>query len=270
MGLFDKKYCDICGEMIGFLGNWKLEDGNLCKKCARKLSPFFRERRSSTVEEIRNQLAYREENAKKLENFNPDKVFGTDEKVYLDLTAKQLIVTGADDFREDNPDIIDASQIISCEKCIEDNEEEIFYTDKDGNEKSYNPPKYNHSYEFHITLKIDSPWFDEINVDLNNGERPGSEEDDLYVEWQMRMSELAGIIRRWNYSPSPGEMLLGPDAYVMELRKNQMARVSSSLAAPIEEIVIPEGSWQCFYCRQINQGKFCTECGKPRPNLEKE
>ena len=27
MGLFDKKYCDICGEKIGLLGNRKLENG---------------------------------------------------------------------------------------------------------------------------------------------------------------------------------------------------------------------------------------------------
>ena len=40
MGLFDKKYCDVCGEKIGLLGNRKLEDGNLCKNCARKLSPL--------------------------------------------------------------------------------------------------------------------------------------------------------------------------------------------------------------------------------------
>ena len=39
MGLFDKKYCDICGEKIGLLGNRKLEDGNLCKDCANQLSP---------------------------------------------------------------------------------------------------------------------------------------------------------------------------------------------------------------------------------------
>ncbi len=26
----------------------------------------------------------------------------------------------------------------------------------------------------------------------------------------------------------------------------------------------PPGCWQCFYCRGINSGKFCTECGKPR------
>lgn len=66
MGLFDKKYCDICGEKIGLLGNRKLEDGNLCKDCARKLSPFFSERRNSTVEDIRRQLAYRAENEKSL------------------------------------------------------------------------------------------------------------------------------------------------------------------------------------------------------------
>ena len=65
MGLFDKKYCDICGDKIGSLGNRKLENGNLCKNCARKLSPWFSDRRSSTVEEIKAQLAYREENQEK-------------------------------------------------------------------------------------------------------------------------------------------------------------------------------------------------------------
>ena len=51
MGLFDKKICDICGEKIGLLGNRKLDDGNLCKDCAKKLSPWFEERRHSTVED---------------------------------------------------------------------------------------------------------------------------------------------------------------------------------------------------------------------------
>ena len=69
MGLFDKKYCDICGEKIGLLGNRKLEDGNLCKECAKKLSPFFSERRHSTVSEIQEQLDYREENKKKVADF---------------------------------------------------------------------------------------------------------------------------------------------------------------------------------------------------------
>ena len=66
MGLFDKKYCDICGEKIGLLGNRKLENGNLCKTCAKKLSPWFSDRRNSTVEEIKAQLAYREENRERV------------------------------------------------------------------------------------------------------------------------------------------------------------------------------------------------------------
>ena len=68
MGLFDKKYCDICGEKIGLLGNRKLENGNLCKNCAKKLSPWFSDRRNSTVEEIKAQLAYREANQEKVQS----------------------------------------------------------------------------------------------------------------------------------------------------------------------------------------------------------
>ena len=242
MGLFDKKYCDICGEKIGFLGNRKLEDGNLCKACAGKLSPLFRERRNSTVEEIRAQLAYRAENAEKLKSFQPRMIFGTDEKIYLDLTAKQLIVTAVEDFTEDNPDIIDASQIISFETEIEDNEEELFFTDKEGNEKSYNPPKYQYAYEFHITLKIDSPWFDEIRVDLNNGERPDDKESELYVKQQMKLSELVSIINRWIHPECPEERSMG---------------------IPTEKDDSLSDSWKCS-CGTVNSGKFCEECGKPR------
>ena len=82
MGIFEKKNCDICGEKIGMLGNRKLEDGNLCKDCAKKLSPFFSERRNSTVEEIRRQLESREENRRLLESFHPTQSLGTHTKVY--------------------------------------------------------------------------------------------------------------------------------------------------------------------------------------------
>ena len=66
MGLFDrllqKKQCAFCGGEIGMLGNKKLEDGDMCKNCASKLSPWFDDRRHSTVAQIGEQLAYREKN----------------------------------------------------------------------------------------------------------------------------------------------------------------------------------------------------------------
>ena len=69
MGLFDKKFCDVCGEKIGMLGNRKLEDGNICKDCAKKLSPRFDDRRHSTLEEIKSQLQMREENRSLVSSF---------------------------------------------------------------------------------------------------------------------------------------------------------------------------------------------------------
>ena len=92
-GLFDKKTCDLCGGEIGLLGNRKLEDGNCCKECAKKLSPWFDERRHSTVEQIREQLAYREENKKAVEQFHITRTIARDSwKVLLD---EDVIATGS-------------------------------------------------------------------------------------------------------------------------------------------------------------------------------
>ena len=66
MGLFDKKYCDICGEKIGLLGNRKLEDGNLCKSCAAKLSPFFSERRRSRISSVSSLTARKTRNSSEI------------------------------------------------------------------------------------------------------------------------------------------------------------------------------------------------------------
>ena len=82
--LFDKKECAVCGGEIGLLGNRKLEDGNLCKDCASKLSPWFSDRRQSTVEEIKGQLAYREANQEKVAVFHTTRTLGERMKVLLD------------------------------------------------------------------------------------------------------------------------------------------------------------------------------------------
>ena len=95
MGLFDKKFCSICGEKIGLLGNRKLEDGNLCKDCAAKLSPWFTERKQSTVAEIKEQLAYREANKAAVSAFQTTRTLGRNIKVLLDENAGKFMVTSA-------------------------------------------------------------------------------------------------------------------------------------------------------------------------------
>ena len=135
MGLFDKKFCDVCGEKISLMGNRKLEDGNLCRDCAKKLSPFFSERRRSTVEDIKRQLEYRAENERQLSGFTPNLTIDGSRKVYIDTIGQRFIVTGRSNWRSSNPDLISFSQVRRVNTEVRENKDEIFYEDADGNEK---------------------------------------------------------------------------------------------------------------------------------------
>ena len=166
--VFEKKECDICGGEIGLLGNRKLDDGNLCKECAKKLSPWFEDRRRSTVEDIRKQLAYREANKEKVQSFQVTREFAGDTyHVFLDDMKRQFTVATSLNV-ENNPDIVDLSQVTSCKLHIEQNRTEDQYRDSDGNMKDYDPPRYRYSYDYSIKLGINSPWFDDMDFRLNN------------------------------------------------------------------------------------------------------
>ena len=167
MGLFDKKYCGICGEKIGLLGNRKLEDGNLCKNCAAKLSPWFSERRHSTLAEIKEQLAYREENQKKAAQFQTTRAFGEDWKVLLDDNHRWMTVTRARDLREANPDVLDYTAVTGCRMDIDENERELMRDGPDNKKVSYNPPRYEYTYQFDIIITVSHPYFDEMRFRLN-------------------------------------------------------------------------------------------------------
>ena len=139
MGLFDKKYCDICGDKIGLLGNRKLEDGNCCKNCAKKLSPWFNERRHSTVGEIKQQLTYREENQAKAAQFQITQELGKEWRVLFDDTHGWFTLTRARNLAEENPDILDYSQLTGSRLDVEETRRELKRQDKDGKQVSYYP-----------------------------------------------------------------------------------------------------------------------------------
>ena len=171
MGFFskltEKKLCDICGAQIGLLGNRKLEDGNLCKECAAKLSPFFSDRRSSTVAEIREQLDYREANKEAVAAFHTTRSMGSNTKLLLDEDAGKFMVTRARDLAEANPDVLDFSQVTGVELDIDEDRDEAKRKDKDGKMVSYVPPRYECEYDFKITIRVNHPFFDTISFQLN-------------------------------------------------------------------------------------------------------
>ncbi len=168
MGLFDKKYCDICKNKIGLLGNRKLEDGNLCKDCAAKLSPFFSERRKSTVEDIRAQLQYREENKVAVAAFHATRTLGKDMKVILDEDARKFVVTNSKNLAASNPDVMDFSQVTGAQLNVDERKTELRYTDKDGHQASYIPKRYEYSYYLSVGIYVNHPYFDSITVPLNS------------------------------------------------------------------------------------------------------
>lgn len=264
MGFFDKKYCDVCGEKIGLLGNRKLEDGNLCKNCAKKLSPFFSERRSSTIEEIKQQLAYREENKRQLAFFNPTHIIGTDKKVYIDESTHKFIVTSSSSWRESNPDIIDISQVTGCIVDIREDKEEIKKTDGQGNKVSYNPPRYKCEYRFNAEITVNSPWFSVIKFELTDfGSRPDSRYTDLYRDYERQADELKRALTPSLYGTSynSNTNFNQSTQYQSQQVYQQQAYSNAQYQQPTQQ----SGMWVCQNCSTHNTGKFCESCGTPQP-----
>ena len=167
MGLFDKKICDICGEKIGLLGNRKLDDGNLCKDCAKKLSPWFEDRRHSTVEDIKRQLEYREKNKKAVMDFCITRQINTRNfNVFIDDNKGNFTVARKLDVNE-NPDIVPLSAVVQCRVDVERQQNEETCTTKDGETVSYQPPVYKYEFDYTMRIKVKTPWFDDMDFRLN-------------------------------------------------------------------------------------------------------
>lgn len=213
MGLFDKKNCDICGEKIGMLGNRKLEDGNLCKDCAKKLSPFCDDRRHSTVEQIRAHLQYREENKNALRAFAPTLTLGEDKKVYIDQMKGNFVVSRnkPGSWDEENPDVMPIASITSCGLDIDEDRDEIYMKNGQGQNVSYNPPRYNFYYNFKLKFLVSNPYFDDFEVRLNNFrvEGMGSMEYNRYQKMAMDIMAALGVNGNVNMNGGMGMNNMG-------------------------------------------------------------
>ncbi|MBE5759017.1 MAG: DUF4428 domain-containing protein [Clostridiales bacterium] len=254
MGLFDRKYCDVCGSKIGLFGNRKLENGNLCKDCAKKLSYWFDDRRHSTVEEIKAQLAYREGNKKQLESFNITKSYGRDPVVAIDEDKRQFAIVRTGNIREENPDLISFSQVTGCDVDIEEDKQEEKRTLEDGREVSYNPPRYTWYYDFHMTIRVNHPYFDDMSFDLNDSQIRIDSED-------LNRSAVGAL--RFNPRKHPDfleymQMANEIKAALTEMRDTERQRA--------EEAKLPVGPVICPFCGATttpDSNGCCEYCMSP-------
>ena len=245
MGLFDKKFCSVCGDKIGLLGNRKLEDGNLCKNCASKLSPWFSERRHSTVEDIKVQLAYRELNKTAVAVFHTTRTLGKATKVLLDEDARKFMVTSARDLAAANPDVLSYSDVTGCELNIDERRTELKQRNSEGKEIGFNPPRYCYEYDFDVVINVNNPYFDEIKFRLNSS--------NIEIEPVIGAS-LPNVLRNVEYQECKriGEEIRDT---LLQLRQGVRDDIAAS-AAPKTAVrcpacgasTIPDANGCCEYC----------------------
>lgn len=264
--LFEKKECDICGGEIGLLGNRKLEDGNLCKNCAGKLSPWFDDRRHSTVEEIKKQLDYREENKEKVAAFRVTRTFGDNTKILLDEDARKFMVTSARDLKEANPDVLDFSDVTGCVLDIDENRTELTQRNSEGEEISYNPPRYVYEYQFWITIHVRNPYFDDIRFKLNN------RDVEIEIQGSFRPGSLGGGPGKFGQLFGSTSNNINPE-YNIEYRnykemgeeiKAALLQVRQQVRDEVVAAAAPKTAVTCPYCGATtmpNASGCCEFCG---------
>jgi len=287
--LFEKKECSICGGGIGLLGNRKLEDGNMCKNCAAKLSPWFSDRRESTVDQINEQLQYREENQARLNSLQVTKRIGEYYKMFIEEVngvPMRFVVCYDSDYRAANADIIAFKDVSSCVIDIREHRKELDYLNENKERVKYNPPRYEYQYDFYVELGIqNNPYFDEIKFKLNNnsvditteqyGRRSShgigqflidNREFDPsfnpeYREYKKMADELEAIVAAGQKGVANVKF---EDALLGAL--NQLAGQAgmgqvAPQAAPVQEAPRPKFCPNCG--APASGGKFCQHCGSP-------
>ena len=304
MGLFDKKICDICGEKIGLLGNRKLDDGNLCKDCAKKLSPWFEDRRHSTVEDIKRQLEYREKNKKAVMDFCITRQINTrNYNVFIDDNKGNFTVARKLDVNE-NPDIVPLSAVVQCRVDVERQQNEETYTTKDGETVSYQPPVYKYEFDYTMRIKVKNPWFDDMDFRLNTfsissdnrGElmeveqtghqiiaaltpnaagmqqpgmnmNSGMQQSGMYMNNGMQQSgmNMNSGMQQPGMNMNNGMQQSGMQQPGMNMNSG-MQQPGMQMNNGIQQpgMQQPGGLWKC-QCGAENTGRFCEYCGQPRP-----
>ena len=276
MGLFDafkKKDCEICGKEVGLFGYKKLEDGEICKDCVKLLSPWFDDRRHSTVAQIKQQLTYREENRAALNTFRPTVAFGERYTLRAELVngvPTRFVVERTDSYKEENADIISFRDVTSFNIDVQESKQELMARNSKGEEVSYNPPRYEYSYDFYAEIHVNHPYFDEISFQLNR--------DSVELETVERRPSFGTV--RTGFDPTlypEYRQYRGECDELEELFRAGMQGMALKGFAPAAQPIIqatpvhqpapepapaPSGPKFCPNCgAPADGGKFCQSCG---------
>lgn len=257
MGLFDAKYCDICGNKLGLLGNTKVEDGQLCKECGGKLSPYYQSRHQ-TLENVKKHLAYREQNQQALASFKADKVYGNSKKIYADTANRRFVVSRYSDFTKNNPDIISFDDVKKIERDIVEDRDEIMKEGEDGKAISYVPPRFKYEYSVYVKMTVENENIgSSISVELSEGDRADNKFRDSFKKYSADAKEFVNAVK-------PGtieEEAKTENKPVTASVKPETVQAKGEALPKYKKII------KCVKCGYTSNGpeipRFCPNCADP-------
>jgi len=192
-------------------------------------------------------LEYREANRAKVEGFCVTRTLGEDMKVLLDEDAGQFMVTDSSRLTEANPDVLSFSDVTGCVLDIDEDRTELMREGKDGEEISYNPPKYEYEYDFHVTIHVRNPYFDEIRFRLNGS--------DVSMEPSTRFGNKFDPTQNMEYRKYKE---MGEEIVAVLQQVRQQARDEKAAAEA------PRVAVMCPYCgaqTKLDANNCCEYCG---------
>ena len=203
----------------------------------------------------------------------------------------RFVIERTDNYKSENADIVNFTDVVSFEIDEQEHERELKRRNDKGEEISYNPPRFEYSYDFYAKITVNHPYFDDMRFKLNKnsieletvGYKTGfgltrnSFDPTLYPEyraartWWDTMNELfsAGMQGRQmvtgGQQPGFGTAVGYGTAPVQQPTPfAQPAPVQPTPVQPAPAAPVAVGPKFCPNCgAPAEGGKFCQSCGSP-------
>ena len=155
---------------------------------------------------------YREQNKQQLNMFSPSRTLGFKTKVYVDPGHNCFVVSKSSNYKNDNADIINLSQVTGARSETKEHKKELYQKDSQGHSVSYNPRRYEYSYEIFVTINVNSPYFNEIKFEVTDNPiaNKGSNEFMRYQnEADLIVAAVTGRAPAGMAQPGMGQQAMG-------------------------------------------------------------
>ena len=143
------------------------------------------------------------------------------------------------------------ADVTGCNLDIDESRSELTREDKDGKEVSYNPPRYEYSYDFYITIFVNNPYFNEMRFQVNSSS----------IDITPPPSARPGMPARCN---SETNVEYRNCKKLGEEIRQALTQVRKDVREKIEQAAAPKAAVTCPYCGATttpDASGCCEYCG---------